>query len=445
MTREGALKDTSIIRLAPCDLKRLPIGATEAYLLSRLDGPSTLEDLSDAVALPLAETRRVVQHLAQLGAVSIDGVVRKVSVRLSRVPGKNASLRVGPRGKTVRPGSKPSQARKTVTPGARSKMRLPAAQVEAACELPPDIEQRIRELDGRLPSLADHEVLSLSSDAAPREIRRAYFALAAAYHPDKFYGKKLGPLAPVLQRVFLRITSAHERLLAQAKRTGRRSMVPKTKLSLKPPAPEPKPVVIAKAPSAPPISREDYARASDAAYRRIESEKANKAAKARAQVFADLAQAAFQRGDMASASQHYQLAIQVHVDPVWLQQLQVARAAVDHAEAAKRGREAEAMLDWNAAVESWEAAYGARPTALAAERLANALLQSRLDVRRAVTLAQQASLDEPKDLDVRVTLAEALLVAGLVTRARTEINRVLESAPTHERAKAIATRVRKAL
>ncbi|MEO7093844.1 MAG: tetratricopeptide repeat protein [Polyangiales bacterium] len=200
----------------------------------------------------------------------------------------------------------------------------------------------------------------------------------------------------------------------------------------------------AKPPSTPPVSREDYARASEKEYRRLEAEKARSGAKARAQLFADIADDAFERGDMPTAAQHYRLAIQVHVDSQWFERLQIARSAVAHTAAAKRAREAEAILDWKCAAESWDEAYTAKPDASCAERLAHALLQTRGDVRRAVALAQQATLDEPHSADIRVTLAEALLVAGLVTRARTEVNRVLERAPDHERAKAIATRVRKA-
>ena len=46
------------------------------------------------------------------------------------------------------------------------------------------------------------EVLSLPPGASRRDLKRAYFELSRQMHPDRFYGRRLGSFAPVLDRVF---------------------------------------------------------------------------------------------------------------------------------------------------------------------------------------------------------------------------------------------------
>jgi tetratricopeptide (TPR) repeat protein len=67
----------SILLPIPCDLKQLPIGAIEAFVLSQIDGRSTAEDLAEVTGLELKELLRVARHLIDLGAVSVEGELAK--------------------------------------------------------------------------------------------------------------------------------------------------------------------------------------------------------------------------------------------------------------------------------------------------------------------------------------------------------------------------------
>jgi tetratricopeptide (TPR) repeat protein len=201
-----------------------------------------------------------------------------------------------------------------------------------------------------------------------------------------------------------------------------------------------------KVPSTPPISPQEYERASAEAYRRIGEEKAKVAAKARAQIFVDVARTAHGRGDSLAAVQHYRLALQVFDDPAVSGALLEAEGAAAHfaaERASKHAREAEKAGDWSKAAAQWKVAYDVRPNATVAERCANALVQSAGDFRRAVNLAQEAALAEPDRADIRSTLAEALLGAGLLTRARAEVNRALALAPQDPRAKNLLARIKR--
>ncbi len=499
MLRSRSVKDSSLISPAQCDLRRLPIGASEAYLLSRIEGSVTLEDLAEMTAMPLAEARRMVQLLFELGAVVVDGERKGKSAAPPRSVGRYGGPGPSSRRKTVRPA--PETSPKSV------RSRRPAPKSEPPCDLDPALQKKLRELDARLPTLTDHGVLGVSLDATSKEIRRAYFDLAAAYHPDRFFGKSVGALGPVLQRIFTRATAAHERLLASAKRTARRSIAPeparkiattrptgsgapksrrmvgppsvppKSKRTVAPPSAPPKskrtvapaPASKRKAQTAPPpskrkkpqsrpskpklapvpepqqMSSEEYARATAEAFKKIETEKANAAARTRARVFVDMARAAEASGDVVTASQHYEIAQRVFDDPELSGSFQAAREAAAHELAVRRAREAERKGDWEKAVLLWNTAHGTRPSATTAERLSSALLRGGGDVRRAVTLAQEAALAEPNRVDIRVTLAEALFVAGLMKRARTELDRALERAPQDPRANELSAKIGKFL
>lgn len=78
-----------------------------------------------------------------------------------------------------------------------------------------DEQNRIRELDAyhkRVMSQNFFEVLGVSADTAPAEIRSRYLRLAKKWHSDAFSGVSLGPRAEKLDAVFARIQEAYETL-----------------------------------------------------------------------------------------------------------------------------------------------------------------------------------------------------------------------------------------
>jgi actin-like ATPase involved in cell morphogenesis len=46
------------------------------------------------------------------------------------------------------------------------------------------------------------QLFRMSAQPSQRELKRAYFELSKLYHPDRFYGRKLGSFGPMLARIF---------------------------------------------------------------------------------------------------------------------------------------------------------------------------------------------------------------------------------------------------
>jgi actin-like ATPase involved in cell morphogenesis/Tfp pilus assembly protein PilZ len=52
------------------------------------------------------------------------------------------------------------------------------------------------------------ELLGVPTTASKRELKRAYYDLSKEFHPDRYYGKQLGPFGPLLERIFDTATHA---------------------------------------------------------------------------------------------------------------------------------------------------------------------------------------------------------------------------------------------
>jgi curved DNA-binding protein CbpA len=161
------------------DVRELPIGPTEAFVLSRIDGLSSLSDIAGATGLTPEEARSIVDRLVTLGAAEFRSRVAPVA---------------------------PSTQRS----GAHSIPLGLQNQSQGTSELSFAQQERILDLDQRRSSLDHYELLGVSSAADTRAIRAAYYELVHVYHPDRYFGKQLGSYAGPLLRVFGAFTEAYE-------------------------------------------------------------------------------------------------------------------------------------------------------------------------------------------------------------------------------------------
>jgi hypothetical protein len=90
-----------------------------------------------------------------------------------------------------------------------------SAELDTAPDLPDELKARIIRLHRRLKKLGPHEMLGLEKEAARAEIKRAYYAASKELHPDRYFGKELGPFREKLGDIFARLTESFQKLEAK--------------------------------------------------------------------------------------------------------------------------------------------------------------------------------------------------------------------------------------
>lgn len=194
------------VRVESTNLRELPIGPKEGYILSRVDGALTIDEIVEMVGLPPDDVHAAVDRLVELGAVEWAEPPRQRSDRP-----RSRSMRTDPP-RDIDPSSPEA------TPGQDAPL-YDAALLEEDVDLPRDRRLLILETFFRLEQSSHYQVLGVAKDADKGEIRGSYFALSKVFHPDTMFGKNLGAFKPKMEAIFKRITEAYEVLGKKKKRT----------------------------------------------------------------------------------------------------------------------------------------------------------------------------------------------------------------------------------
>src|SRR6478735_12190055 len=174
------LRDGVLTLVSGVSVRDLPIGPTEAFVLSRVEGSITKAELVTATGLSAEEVDGIVARLILLGA-----------------------LEFADRQAMASPVQSPTQRS-----GSHS---IPlAARSQPVSDLSLEQQQRLLDLDQRHQTLDHYQLLGVEPSADDKAIRAAYYELVRLYHPDRHFGKQLGAFEASLTRVFGRFTEAYE-------------------------------------------------------------------------------------------------------------------------------------------------------------------------------------------------------------------------------------------
>lgn len=288
------------LRVSPgFDPLRAGVGPEEYFVMSRIDGATTLRDVIVTTGLPLGQAIAIVTRLRTLGALLLpDEMPRTITPSVSFTPPGAGRPSSSP-AITPPPAGPPAAAPSSSAPVSRTSRSSssspaitlppagPAAPVAAAGTAPPPAgraavysepprrastapggiraatEPPVRPepppvtaipLDTTLPDPDDLELAILAADlevteaerrtilamarrigsdpwtilgvakgADPGALKKVYFRLSKEVHPDRHYGKRLGPLAPVLSNVFESVSRAYTTLTEAKKQRTRPS------------------------------------------------------------------------------------------------------------------------------------------------------------------------------------------------------------------------------
>jgi tetratricopeptide (TPR) repeat protein len=226
------------------DAKSFPLSPTDGFVLSRVDGTLDEEDLAQSTGLPQAHVQASLAKLEAMGLISFEGGPPTPAQSSPMVPGARVSS-VNLRAATSALPRTPATATATATftgpspaptPAATPPLRqTPSAQPavslgrltpdeEAALvediDLDPDLRRRVIEAFRDLDQRDHYSLLGVEASADKKVIKRSYFELAAAFHPDRYFRKRLGSFKVRMEAVFARLTIAHDTLADSEKRSA---------------------------------------------------------------------------------------------------------------------------------------------------------------------------------------------------------------------------------
>lgn len=180
---DGAVASEAPFAVENVDIRKLPIGPAEAFVLSRIDGRAGVHEIALTTGFSAEQVSTALDLLASLGAVNWNGAGNssKSGANKADKPERNAL------GVVTSEPTKPALAARAADPWTR-----------------------IEELSAAMGKVTHYELFGISRDASKAQIKEAYFALVADVHPDRFFGRDLGDKKPKLEGLFKYLTEAHD-------------------------------------------------------------------------------------------------------------------------------------------------------------------------------------------------------------------------------------------
>lgn len=189
-------------RIEGVDIMSLPLSTIEGFVLSRVDGHTSVDDIAMMTRVAEAQLLPILDRLADLGAVVLPWAARDSSAQAAVLDAPEARAEVSKLDIYDYPESPP---------------RFDSRELEGDADIDRKTRRRILNAYYLLASRTFYELLGVANGADKKEIRAAYFELSKAFHPDVFFGQNLGAYRARIESVFQRLTEAYE-VLGRRKR-----------------------------------------------------------------------------------------------------------------------------------------------------------------------------------------------------------------------------------
>jgi len=206
-------------RRPPEGYQKVPLNPAEGFIMSRVDGTSSVSDICAVSPMGEDNTLRALFGLALAGILDMPDGSAEIPLPAApkAAPAAGPAPAMAPARTPTNGGAAaaPRPAGRTIaTRPAASRPPTPPRRVVSITErvrpsASPDLEAEMLQRFDRLREQDLYQVLDVVSSANPDEIRRAYYALAKKFHPDKFRNEELKPKA---EKVFAHITEAYATL-----------------------------------------------------------------------------------------------------------------------------------------------------------------------------------------------------------------------------------------
>jgi len=167
------------------------LSAEDYFVLTRIDGQTTLHHVILICGLPEARAVEALKRMRSAGAIYFKGEQPPVP-------------------KAVKPPAPP--------PITQPLSRLDEAVLAEPCDLTMDQKRMILMKHQAIGKGTLFELLEVAPDVDVRGLRASYFRLSKDFHPDRFYGKKLGSYQRRLTDIFEMMSKAFNLLIDDSQR-----------------------------------------------------------------------------------------------------------------------------------------------------------------------------------------------------------------------------------
>jgi len=232
------------------DVRGLALEPAEIFVLSLVDGALDVDAIASTTGLDGARAAACLARLAELGVIRVAPIrprpTRPVPAAPTTAPGAdrptahatsqvtkrsppgNAALTAVPTGRppavTVVPFDATTKPAPSIAPNNTqiplSSDRAPvpvvtsppplSGEIDTSLDIGVELQARILDLSAKLSDLDHFQVLGVPMGADRTQIKRAYFSMIGTFHPDTYFGKQLGNFTKRMERIFQRLTEAHD-------------------------------------------------------------------------------------------------------------------------------------------------------------------------------------------------------------------------------------------
>ena len=260
--------------------------------------------------------------------------------------------------------------------------------------------------------------------APTEEVKAAFREASRKYHPDKYFGKKLGSFKGRLDKVFKRLIEAHQTLGDEARRKAYLEANPTLRGAGRPSSPS--------ATAAGPKSDAERSREAERRARLARHPYLLKASKV--QELLGRAKEAMAHKEFSQAFTHLNQAAQGDPQNIEVKGLLAEVRRLNETQRAEtsfiHGQEALSRMDEALAIQAFKlAANGGHPKA--AFKVAILLERRGGDVREVTSFAQKAVEVDPKNVEARVLLGRVLEEAGMKALAKKHFEEAVRLDPEH--------------
>jgi curved DNA-binding protein CbpA len=201
------------------DPRGLPLSPTDGFVLSRIDGAMSDGELAVSTGLPEELVLASLTKLEGLGLITFEGGAGKPPPQTPSAPTDTAAARTTAEPKAPDPQVDGPPPPRPMTPFPKGIPLTPEEEAAVAEDVDLDVELRKAILAKQRKLGADHyEMLGVPRNADRKVIKRAYFDLAARFHPDRYFRKRLGSFKVRMEAVFAQVTAANDVLGNRDKR-----------------------------------------------------------------------------------------------------------------------------------------------------------------------------------------------------------------------------------